>query len=171
MSTLVDRYIDDLFEREGWFSNRINDKGGATCWGITRSTLEHWRKKSVTIDDVKNLSQDEARNIYRTLYFDNHKLGLLPDELEAQVFDFAVNSGPGVAIGLMQESLGLKNDGVIGPKTVAAAVMACKPDGGRVLNLKLAKARCMMLARIVRRDPTQVIFIGGWLARALSFAR
>lgn len=167
---LIDTYIDRLFEREGGFSDRKEDRGGATRWGITRSTLAFSRGREVTVEDVKNLTREEAAAIYRKMYFDNHRLGLLPDEIEEQVFDFGVNSGPGVAIGALQECLGQTADGVIGPKTVAAAVLACRPDGGRSLNLKLAKWRCMMLARICRRDPSQLANLGGWLRRSLDFA-
>ena len=168
---LIAGYIARLFEREGLFSNVKEDKGGATKFGVTRSTLSFYLGREATVEDVRGLTAEVATAIYRTLYFDNHRIGLLPDEIEEQVFDFGVNSGPGVAIGALQECLSLTNDGKIGPKTVAAAIVACKPDGGRVLNLKLAKWRVMMLARIVRRDPSQVIFLGGWLKRALEFAR
>ena len=171
MADLVEGYIARLFEREGGFSDLKADRGGATKFGVTRSTLGYYLGREATIEDVRTLTIEVATAIYRKLYFDNHRIGLLPDEIEEQVFDFGVNSGPGVAIGALQECLSLTNDGKIGPKTVAAAIVACKPDGGRVLNLKLAKWRVMMLARIVRRDPSQVIFLGGWLKRALEFAR
>lgn len=167
----VDGYIIRLLEREGDFSNRAADRGGATRWGITRSTLSFYLGHPATLEDIQTLPREVAVAIYRQLYFTNHKIGLLPDEIEEQVFDWGVNSGPGLAIGYLQEALGLRNDGVVGPKTVAAAVAACLPDGGRAINIKLAKARCMMLARICRKDPSQVVNLGGWLRRSLEFAR
>ena len=168
--TLIDLYIGRLLDREGVLAQHVADRGGVTKYGITRSTLAFYRGTDATAEDVKTLTREEATAIYRKLYFDNHRLGLLPDEIEEQVFDFGVNSGPGVAIGALQECVGVQADGVIGPKTVAAALVACKPDGGRALNLALAKWRCMMLARICRRDPSQLAFLGGWLRRSLEFA-
>lgn len=164
---LLDGYIDRLFEREGYFTDSKLDRGGPTKFGITLSTLTFYRHRPCTIDDIKNLSKAEAADIYKTLYFLNHHLDLLPDELEEQVFDFAVLSGPQCAIQALQESLGLKPDGVLGPITLAAAVKA----DSRQLNNKIVIWRCMMLARICRKDPTQLTFLQGWLSRALSFLR
>ena len=164
-------YIDRLFDREGEFSLDRADRGGATRWGITRSTLAFWRGRDVTVEDVQQLSKEEAAQIYTRLYFENHRIGLLPDVIEEQVFDFGVNSGPGVAIMALQECLGVKADGIIGPKTVAACITACQADGGRSLNIKLAGWRILMLARICRRDPSQIKWLGGWLRRSLEFAR
>ena len=171
MADLIHTYIERLFEREGYFSNHAADKGGATAWGITRATLAFWRKHVVSVEEVKALTQAEAAAIYRALYFDNHRIGLLPDEVEEQVFDFGVNSGPQVAIQALQECLSIKADGAIGPTTVAATLVACRPDGGRALNRKLAVWRAMMIARIVRRDPSQVAFLAGWLRRTLDFIK
>ena len=166
----IDTYIIRLLEREGPFSHTAVDKGGPTKFGITQSTLSFVRGVPCTIEDVKALSQAEAVQIYKKLYFTNHRLAMLPDEIEEQLFDFGVNSGPWIAIQALQECLGVKVDGVIGPKTIAASILACRPDGGRKLNIQLAKWRCMMLARICRRDPSQIAFLGGWLRRSLEFA-
>lgn len=174
-SQWIDSYITRLFEREGLFSNHAADRGGATKYGITRTTLAFYRGKPVSIEDVRNLTEEEARAIYRALYFDNHNIGALPDDIEEQVFDFAVLSGPQTAIRALQECLGLVPDGKIGPVTVAASVKACAaddgPDTGRSLNNAIARWRAMMLARIVRRDPSQLIFLAGWLKRTLDFVR
>jgi lysozyme family protein len=83
------------------------------------------------------------------------------------VFDFAVLSGPQTAIRALQEVLGVTPDGVIGPRTIAAAVKA----DGRAVSNGLVKWRAMMLARICRRDPSQLVFLAGWLKRTLDFMR
>jgi lysozyme family protein len=44
----------------------------------------------------------------------------LPDDLRFEVFDAAVNSGVRQAIRWLQRSVGVKDDGVIGPMTMAA---------------------------------------------------
>lgn len=168
---LITTYITRLFEREGLFSDHPADRGGATKYGITRSTLSFYLGRPATVEDVREMSQATAVAIYKRLYFTNHRIGLLPDQIEEQVFDFGVNSGPQLAIQALQECVGTKADGVIGPKTVAATVLACRPDGGRSLNIQLARWRAMMLARIVRRDPSQLAFLAGWLKRTLDFAK
>lgn len=168
---MIDAYIHRLFEREGHFSNHPNDRGGATKFGITHTTLSTWRGKPATIDDVRSLTAEEATAIYKALYFDNHRIGSLPDPIEEQLFDYGVNSGPQVAIRALQECLSLPADGIIGPATIAASTASCALDGGRSLNTQLAKARLMMLARICRRDPSQLVFLAGWMKRSLDFIR
>jgi lysozyme family protein len=159
--------ITRLIEREGDFSNHPADRGGATRWGITRSTLSAWRGKECSVEDVRTLPREEAIAIYRALYFERTGIIQLPAALQEQLFDFAVNSGPLIAIRALQECLRVKADGKIGPITLAAA-LASDPA---VVNTLVAKWRAMMLARIVRRDPSQVVFIGGWLKRVLDFIR
>lgn len=164
----LDIWLDRLFKREGSFTNDKNDKGGPTCFGITQALLASWRGHAVTIEDVKNLTRGEASSIYERLYFVNYKIGLLPEEIAEQVFDFGVLSGPFRAIQALQECLGITADGSIGPVTVVAATLACKKDP-RTLNNDLAKWRIMMFCRIVQRDPSQAKFIGGWCKRACEF--
>jgi len=60
-----DQIIAEIIQREGGFSDRTADRGGATNFGITIQTLAAWRKKPVTVDDVKKLTPAEATEIYR----------------------------------------------------------------------------------------------------------
>lgn len=166
----IDSCIERLFEREKGFSNLKEDKGGATKWGITRSTLSFWLKRDASVEDVQNLTRDEARKIYRTLWWEQTRIDQLHASIAEQVFDFAVNSGPHVAIAALQECVGSKPDGKIGTFTIAAVMSDCVSFAGSdALNNDLAKWRTMMLTRIVRRDPTQMKFLSGWVKRALDF--
>ena len=54
---------------EGGFDNDPDDPGGPTNMGITQSDLARWRQKPVTVDDVRNLTRDEACQIYREFYW------------------------------------------------------------------------------------------------------
>lgn len=160
-----DNLLADLIKREGGFSHLSADKGGATKFGITQATLAYWRNKPVTVDDVRALTEDEAITIYAALYIVKPHLDALPSPLGEQMVDFAVNSGPPLAIMALQEVLKVTVDGKLGPRTMAA--LSARDLRG--VNNNLVKWRVMMLARIVRRDPSQLTFLGGWLARALDF--
>lgn len=165
----VDAIIDRLLLREGGFVNHPRDKGKATNFGITASTLAFFRGvPSVSVEDVKNLSLEEARSIYRKQYFDAARIGLLPIGIWEQVFDIGVNSGPGVAIRMVQDVLGVTQDGVVGPATIAAAQYACA-EGAHHINNRLVQRRVMMFARICKKDPGQVVFLQGWVKRAFEF--
>lgn len=161
----VDSMLKDIVNREGGFSHFPADAGGATKYGITLGTLSFWRKKPTSVEDIKNLTPEEAMAIYKELYYNKPNISSLPDPLDDLIFDFAVNSGPQLAIRALQECLGITADGICGPLTISAVTQANLHD---LIN-KVIRWRVMMFARIVKKDPSQVVFLAGWLSRALSF--
>lgn len=161
----IDTMLDEVIRREGGFSHLPQDNGGATKFGITQKTLAFYRKAAVTVDDVKNLTESEAKAIYANLYYSSTNIIKLPDPLDDLIFDFAVNSGPQRAIMALQECLGIIPDGVCGTLTISAVYAA---DLRTIIN-KVVAWRIMMYARIVKKDPSQLIFLAGWLSRTLSF--
>jgi lysozyme family protein len=117
--------VDIVFGKEGEFADDPRDSGGPTNMGITLDTLNDWRRQRgqppATIDDVKNLSRDEAIEIYRTNYWNLLRCDDLPAGVDLAAFDFAVNSGAGRAARLLQDAVGAKDDGSVGSATVGAA--------------------------------------------------
>lgn len=107
-----DEAFDLLIGHEGNYINDPKDPGGETNWGIS--------KRSYPQLDIKNLTKEAAKNIYWKDYWVPSAVNLLPDTLIFDVFDTAVNSGPKTAIKIMQKMVGTVQDGVIGPKTLAA---------------------------------------------------
>ena len=117
---------------EGGFSNDARDKGGATNFGITIDTLTEWRRSrtpgaTVTIDDVRALKLDEAKEIYRSRYWNVTRCEDLPVGVDLLVFDMGVNAGPGRSARILQEILGVEQDGSIGPVTLNG-LNACPED-------------------------------------------
>lgn len=70
---------------------------------------------------MRDLPRDAAKGIYRKLYWDAVQADQLPVGIRFDVFDAAVNSGPGQAAKWLQRVVGAAPDGVIGAKTIAAA--------------------------------------------------
>jgi lysozyme family protein len=107
-------YYDECFTRlmgnEGGYSNNPKDPGGETNWGIS--------KRSYPALDIKNLSQDEAKAIYKRDFWDKCRCEELFPMLAFAVFDCAVNSGNKTAVILLQQTLGLEADGVFGRATM-----------------------------------------------------
>ncbi len=161
----VEEMLDEVIKREGGFSHFPQDRGGATKFGITQRTLSAWRGEPESAEAVKFITEEEAKAIYRALYYTRPKINSLPPPINSLVFDYAVNSGPQRAIMALQESLGISSDGVIGPATLAA-VSTANP---RQLTLRVTAQRIRMYVRIAKKDPSQLIFLEGWCARALSF--
>jgi lysozyme family protein len=63
----------------------------------------------------------DAKALYRKDYWDRCSCDRLPAGIAFVVFDAAVNQGVSEAIRMLQRSLAVKEDGVIGPATLAAA--------------------------------------------------
>lgn len=153
--------IDAVLIREGGSkeTHDPSDRGGRTRYGISeRNHPDAWADDQVT--------EEEARAIYETKYVRSPGFDKVSDpRLQALLIDFGVNSGPALAISKLQEILRVKVDGILGPKTLAA-IQAEEP---RRLANQLSLARIKMIGRIVKRDPSQLRFINGWLDRAGEF--
>jgi lysozyme family protein len=118
-----DRFAACLAEvrrHEGGYVDHTQDPGGCTNRGITRRTLEGWRRQPVTCEHVRSLTEAEARAIYRAHYWNAVHGDELPAGIDLAVFDAAVHSGRRRAALWLQGALGLTPDGVIGPQTLRA---------------------------------------------------
>lgn len=97
---------------EGGYVDHPSDPGGKTKYGISQRAYPHL--------DIARLTVDDAIAIYRRDYWDRMRMDVLPDVVRADLFDTAVNSGPGTAARLLQRAVGVAEDGVIGAVTLAA---------------------------------------------------
>lgn len=148
---------------EGGYVDHPSDPGGATNLGITHKTLAAWRGKPVTKQDVRNLTRDEALQIYKAQYWDAVRGDQLPAGLDYAVFDYAVNSGPARAVKDLQRVLGVGVDGIVGAQTLAAANARSASD--------LINALCDRRLEFVRGLSTYATFGRGWESRIASVRR
>ena len=142
-----------LMQNEGGYVFNANDKGGETKYGIS--------KRAYPNEDIKNLTLERAQEIYKRDYWNRCKCDQLPDCLSIAVFDFAVNSGTNRAIKLLQKALDVKADGIIGNQTIGAAN---RLNPRKTLD-KYIDLRLSFVLNIVRKNPTQSVFLVGWTRR------
>ncbi|UPG72801.1 hypothetical protein MVG78_00940 [Roseomonas gilardii subsp. gilardii] len=116
-----DRCLAIVLQQEGGFVNDPQDPGGATNMGITREVLSAFRDRAVSVEEVRDLSRAEAREIYRARYWTPMRCADLPPGVDLGVFDFGVNAGPSRAVKMLQRAVGVTADGSVGPITLAAA--------------------------------------------------
>jgi lysozyme family protein len=159
--------FDDAFAHvigvEGDYSNHEDDRGGPTKYGITQDTLSSYRGKSVSVNDVKNLQITEAKLIYRSRYWNPISGDSIKSNLVATIiFDQAVNRGVSTAAQSIQAILGVKVDGVIGPKTIEAL----NNSSPKTTAFKFICEAQEHYARIVQRNNSQAVFLVGWLRRS-----
>lgn len=107
-----DKAFEAIMEWEGGYVFDSNDPGGETKFGIC--------KRSYPNLDIKNLTKQQAKEIYKMDYWDAVSADKLPDSIKLMVFDCAVNQGCPFAKITLQKALGVTRDGIIGPKTLAA---------------------------------------------------
>jgi len=118
MQSNWEKSFGEMIKSEGGFVNDSRDAGGATNWGVTKVVWESWVKHTVTVDDMKQLTQDQVKPLYKKNYWDAVHGDDLPIGLYFLVFSFGVNAGTGRSIKVLQTSLGIVADGSIGPNTL-----------------------------------------------------
>ena len=109
------------------------------------------------VDELKNIPEEHVQEIYKKNYWDRVMADELDTGLDLATFDWAVNSGPGRPARVLQSLVGAKEDGVIGPQTMARI----KDTDTVVLLNALAKNR----ADYYRSLKTFDTFGKGWLRR------
>lgn len=160
---MIDDIITDVLKAEGWdkYTNRPNDRGGPTKWGITQKAWADWRGRDVTIDEIKNISEPQARDFYEAEYVIGPRFNALPIRLQALLIDCGVNHGPNRATKWLQRAVAAKEDGSIGPKTLIATE-AANPVG---TYIRVCAYRSSFYGKLVTDDPTQAEFAHGWANR------
>ena len=121
MDRNFERSVTATLKHEGGYVNLKSDPGGATNLGVTIATFRRYVKPTGTIADLKALTVDQAKTVYRRQYWDAVSGAELPDGVDFAVFDFGVNSGTSRAIKYLQRIVGVAQDGRIGPATLKAA--------------------------------------------------
>lgn len=107
-----DKAFEIVIGHEGGYVNDPRDPGGETKYGIS--------KKAYPYADIKNLTIDQAKEIYKRDYWDRLEADKLPESVRLMVFDCGVNCGLTASKKILQRSAGTKDDGIIGPKTMMA---------------------------------------------------
>lgn len=160
-----------VLSAEGGYSDHPADRGGKTNMGIIKKTLEAaYTKEIVSHNDIKKLTRAEAANIYKVSYWVPSKAGEMPYPLCLLHFDAAVNHGPGAAARQLQRTVNrikgpvLKVDGIIGPATIKEARLLAV-DSINFFCSELLKTRKEEFESIVKKDPSQKVFLNGWLNR------
>ncbi len=173
MPEALTRMIDALIAREGGFVAQAADRGGPTKYGITQATLAAWRGRPVDPAAVAQLAAEEARAIYRARFFAAPGIDRLPPALQEVMLDAAVHMGPRRAVRLLQRLLAAAVgdvggiDGIIGPRTAAAAARLVDRLGPRAAALVLL-LRALDLERLIAADPGQRVFARGWQNRLVA---
>jgi lysozyme family protein len=110
-----------MLRHEGGYVNHPHDPGGETNRGVTKAVYDRFRADAhLPARSVRHISAQEINIIYRRQYWDRIRGDDLPSGVDYAVFDFAVNSGTMPSAKMLQRRAGVREDGRIGPATLAA---------------------------------------------------
>ena len=154
-----DDIIEVVLEHEGGYVNDPKDPGGETNFGIA--------KRSHPDVDIKNLTKEGAKEIYKEVYWDKNKVESLPEELWHIYFDMCVNQGKSRAVKIIQRAVNGKGgsltvDGGMGPMTITAI------GKSRVELDRVRAYRVKYYSDLVTKKPDLERFYFGWFKRALE---
>jgi lysozyme family protein len=147
--------IEKVLEHEGGYVNDPKDLGGETKYGIT--------KRFYPEVDIKNLTIEQATEIYKKDYWDKNRVESLPQNLWHIYFDMCVNMGKRTAVKVLQRAAVNKGkdievDGGLGPMTIGA-LKGVELDRVRAFRVKY-------YVDLITARPEQEKFYLGWFRRA-----
>lgn len=155
---VFDEVLGFTLAREGGFSHAQGDRGGRTQYGISETFHpDAWKDGPPTLDDAKAIYQRDYWSGIAPL------ARVLPGTASA-LFDYQVHGSArrgSNAIQVFQVLVGVEPDGIVGPKTVGAALEAADV----ALGEKLGDVRRRNLVRLTENDPRVSRFRRGWLRR------
>ncbi|MCY7273746.1 MAG: peptidoglycan-binding protein [Phormidesmis sp. CAN_BIN44] len=147
---------------EGGYVNHPDDPGGATNKGVTQGTYNTYRiNNRLSTRGVNLITDAEVHDIYLSMYWKPSQANIMVLPLAIAHFDTAVNFGVGGAIEFLQEALGISADGTFGPGTQAALLA----NNNAHTAQKIVRGRIYYRNQRVNSNPTQEVFLTGWLNR------
>ena len=156
-------YILDV---EGGYSNDKADKGGKTKYGIIEAEARKYGYKG----DMKDLSKEIAEDIYKNKYYLSNNLDKIKDKRVAlSIADWTINSGNWGTKKAQQTVNILKGDvlvvdGVLGEKSIQA-INSINPE---MFLTQYHELQRKFYKAIVDNNPSQSVFLKGWLNRVIK---
>ncbi len=146
-------------------ANDPDDRGGATMVGITIGTYREYcarkMKPTPTATTLSKLTYPEWSEILKTMFWDRWQADQIADQRVAEILvDWVWTSGS-YGITIPQRLLGVKADGIVGPKTLAAL----NRQDPIALFQKIKQSRIAYIDQICSRRPANAKFRTGWLRR------
>jgi lysozyme family protein len=171
-----DKIVKKVLDIEGgyqkWYNDRGNWTGGkigkgqlvGTNHGISTFSYIDYYHRIPTVQDMLNITEADAYQIFKVLKWDKIQGDAIQNQAVADIFlDGVVNHGHGVK--LMQEVLGIAQDGVVGMKTLQA-INAANPQS---LYNAYKERRRVYYHQLVQADSRNQEFLEGWLQRLDKF--
>ncbi len=154
-------FIDRSLSHEGGFTADRRDPGNWTGGRVGAGELKGTKfgiaANTYPTYDIRNLTRPQAIAIYKRDFWERARCDRLPAVIGFQLLDGAVNSGITQATRWLQRAVGVADDGMIGPVTLAAITAADPND----IVLRFNADRLEFLTRL----STWTVHGAGWSRR------
>lgn len=155
-----------ILKWEGGFVNHPNDPGGATNKGVTISV---WKEqgydkdgdKDIDVADLKLLTVTDATTILKKNYWDRWQGDKIKSQAVANTLVDWVWCSGAWGIKIPQKILGVKDDGIVGDKTILALNKFIENNEEAFLK-ELYQARYNFLKNIIQNNTKLKVFFKGW---------
>ena len=156
-----------VLRAEGGKTDDRLDRGGRTNCGVTQATFDDWLWSHGKVKrDVWTMTTNECADIYHAMYWSAIRGDDMPAPLDFVLFDTAVQHGPRRAIEMLQQALGVQDDGIVGQLTMQQIARDTNTKGGHDSAKSLAAGviveRVKFYQHIIAADPSQKRFETGW---------
>lgn len=159
------KLVPFILQWEGGFVNDPDDLGGATNKGITIGAFIEYKKrkgqKAPTVDDLKNISDAEWYDVFKSLYWDRWKADEIKNQSVANILVDWVWASGSHGIKRPQRLLGVKADGIVGKQTIAAVNAM---DAATLFKM-IKDDRAKFIGEICKARPKNEKYRKGWMNR------
>lgn len=161
MSKNFQKSLKRVLKHEGGYVNHPSDPGGETNFGITKSTARSYGYHG----SMRTIPMTVVEKIYKSQYWDAMSCENFDFDfaLAYQLFDAAVNHGLLNARKILQRTIKVKDDGIIGAVSLAAIRQLDTADLVQMFNAE----RISFYTRI----STFPTFGRGWMNRMVDNLR
>jgi lysozyme family protein len=162
-----DEIFNHILKVEGGYVFHPDDRGGPTNYGITIKTYSEYLCRPVEKEEMKELTPEIAKDIYKRLYWDKLNLDELHyDTMALVIFDQAVNRGVRAAAKQAQLVLSkfkkvLLLDGIFGPETIRLLNEVPFYE----FNREFLQESELFYIKFALGNPDQMKFLVGWVNR------
>ena len=146
-----EKFLITSFRKEGSCGNHPNDRGGYTCYGCASNGL----CKGI---DMNKVTRPLVEDLYYEKVYTKYNVNKLPDAFRGYLLWGMSGSGPVTGIKQFQGALGVPLTGKIDDATIHAA----ENYTGDFADAYTKNCE-QFLRNIVARDPSQKVFLKGWL--------
>lgn len=162
-SELFDEVFELTVALEGErYENDPDDPGGETKYGICKREFPYL--------DIKNLTKEQAKEIYHTYYWKPLNVeNLISPKVAAEIFDTGVNCGQGTAVKIAQRAcnaLGstLVVDGYMG-KLTTTKLNEYSEKYQKILLTTLNALQCAKYVELTELNPKLKKYFRGWVGK------